>query len=117
MVEGYRQIKLLGEGAFGKCYLCEKPGDRTKYVVKQIDISKMTQQEKKEAYHEARIMGAFDHPNIIRFRDVYTTTNGKLNIVMDYADGGDLQNKIKNQRGRLWQKTRFWISSSKSASP
>ncbi|CAG9334940.1 unnamed protein product [Blepharisma stoltei] len=102
MVEGLKQIKLLGEGAFGKCYLCEKPDDKSKWVVKQIDISRMSPQEKKEAYHEAKVMSAFDHPNIIKFRDVYTTTNGKLNIVMDYADGGDLASKIQAQRGRLF---------------
>jgi NIMA (never in mitosis gene a)-related kinase 1/4/5 len=97
-----KQIKLLGEGAFGKCYLCEHPDNGSKYVVKQIDISRMTPQEKKEAYHEAKVMSAFDHPNIIKFIDVYTTTNGKLNIVMNYADGGDLSSKISQQRGRLF---------------
>lgn len=101
-MDNLKQIKLLGEGAFGKCYLCEHPSDGTKYVVKQIDISRMTQQEKKEAYHEAKVMEAFDHPNIIKFIDVYTTTNGKLNIVMNYADGGDLSSKISQQRGKLF---------------
>ncbi|CAG9323137.1 unnamed protein product [Blepharisma stoltei] len=96
-MEGLRQIKLLGQGAFGKCYLCENPKDNSKKVVKQINISSMSPEEKKQAYHEAKIMSSFDHPNIIRFVDVYTTTTGKLNIVMDYADGGDLQTKIKQQ--------------------
>ncbi|CAG9325960.1 unnamed protein product [Blepharisma stoltei] len=99
-MEGFKIIKLLGEGAFGKCYLCENNSDKSTCVIKQIDISRMSSQEKKEAYHEAKVMSAFDHPNIIRFRDVYTTTNGKLNIVMDHADGGDLATKIKEQRGR-----------------
>lgn len=62
----------------------------------------MTPQEKREAYHEAKVMSAFDHPNIIKFKEVYTTTNGKLNIVMNYADGGDLSSKLKSQRGRLF---------------
>ena len=39
---------------------------------------------------EAKIMEVLHHPNIIRFREVYTTRNGKLCIVMNYADGGDL---------------------------
>lgn len=102
MGENLKQIKLLGEGAFGKCYLCENTRDGSMWVVKQIDISKMTPQEKREAYHEAKVMSAFDHPNIIKFKEVYTTTNGKLNIVMNYADGGDLQSKLKGQRGRLF---------------
>ena len=97
-----KQIKLLGEGAFGKCYLCENPEDKSQWVVKQIDISNMSAQEKKEAYHEAKVMSAFDHPNIIKFKDVYTTTNGKLNIVMNYADGGDLSSKIRGQKGKLF---------------
>lgn len=107
MVDGFKIIKLLGEGAFGKCYLCESNADKSKCVIKQIDISRMSSQEKKEAYHEAKVMSAFDHPNIIRFRDVYTTTNGKLNIVMDHADGGDLATKIKEQRGRPFTETQI----------
>ena len=101
-MEELKEIQLLGEGAFGKCYLCIDPQDNTKLVVKQIDLSYMSLNEKKEAYHEAKIMSAFDHPNIIKFKDVYTTTNGKLNIVMDYADGGDLAEKIKAQKGKYF---------------
>ncbi|OMJ88256.1 hypothetical protein SteCoe_9841 [Stentor coeruleus] len=102
MGDNLKQIRLLGEGAFGKCFLCENTKDNSLWVVKQIDISKMTPQEKREAYHEAKVMSAFDHPNIIKFKEVFTTTNGKLNIVMNYADGGDVQSKIKGQRGRLF---------------
>lgn len=101
-MEELQEIKLLGSGSFGKCYLCIDPQDNSKVVVKQIDISHMDLNQKKEAYHEARIMSAFDHPNIIRFRDIYATTNGKLNIVMDYADGGDLAERIKEQKGKFF---------------
>ena len=38
------------------------------------------------------------HPNIIRFKEVYKTKKGQLCIVMDYADGGDLQKKIKEAK-------------------
>lgn len=101
-MEELQEIKLLGSGSFGKCYLCIDPQDNSKVVVKQIDISHMDLNQKKEAYHEARIMSAFDHPNIIKFRDIYATTNGKLNIVMDYADGGDLAERIKEQKGKFF---------------
>ena len=33
----------------------------------------------------------------MRFREVYKTKKGKLCIVMDFADGGDLQSKIKEK--------------------
>jgi NIMA (never in mitosis gene a)-related kinase len=102
-MEELQEIQLLGSGSFGKCYLCIDPQDNSKVVVKQIDISHMNDSQKRESYHEAKIMSAFDHPNIIRFRDIYATNTGKLNIVMDYADGGDLADRIKNQKGKYFQ--------------
>ena len=101
-MEELQEIRLLGSGSFGNCYLCIDPQDNSKVVVKQIDISHMDLNQKKEAYHEAKIMSVFDHPNIIRFRDIYATTSGKLNIVMDYADGGDLADRIKQQKGKFF---------------
>jgi NIMA (never in mitosis gene a)-related kinase len=43
---------------------------------------------------EGMILQVLSHPNIIRFWDVYKTKNKKLCIVMDYAEGGDLQSRI-----------------------
>jgi NIMA (never in mitosis gene a)-related kinase len=66
-------------------------------VIKQIDIGEMTEEERKETLREAKILEVLNHPNITRFREVYKTKKGKLCIVMDYCDGGDLQTKVKNQ--------------------
>ena len=46
---------------------------------------------------EAQVCAQLQHPNIVRFREVYKTKKGKLCIVMDYADGGDLQGRIKDE--------------------
>lgn len=85
--EYYRRIKLLGEGAFGKAYLVECVSDGSKCVIKQMDLKNMSEEEKRETYKEARILEALKHPNIIKFREVYSTKQGKICIVMDYADG------------------------------
>ena len=98
--ELYRRIKLLGEGSFGKAYLVECIKDSTKCVIKQMDLSEMSEVEKRETIKEAKILELFKHPNIIRFREVYKTKRGKLCIVMEYAEGGDLQKKIKDQNGQ-----------------
>jgi NIMA (never in mitosis gene a)-related kinase len=55
--------------------------------MKQIDIGKMSETEKKETVQESKILEALSHPNIVKFIEVYKTKKGKLCIVMDFADG------------------------------
>jgi len=74
--------------------------DKELAVIKQVDISEMSEDERKETLKEAKILEVLNHPNITRFREVYKTKRGKLCIVMDYCDDGDLQTKIK-QQGKL----------------
>lgn len=57
----------------------------------------MSEEERKETLKEAKILEVLNHPNIVRFKEVYKTKKGKLCIVMDFADGGDLQSKIKEK--------------------
>lgn len=49
----------------------------------------MTEQEQKEALLEAKILEKLDHPNIIKFKEVFMARKPvfTLNIVMDFADG------------------------------
>ena len=94
--ESYKKIKVLGGGSFGKAFLVEAESDGSMAVIKKIDIAKLSEQEKKETIKEAKILEVLNHPNIIRFKEVYKTKKGQLCIVMDYADGGDLQGILKN---------------------
>jgi NIMA (never in mitosis gene a)-related kinase len=55
--------------------------------MKQIDISKMSESERKETVKEAKILEVLSHPNIVKFIEVFKTKSGKLCIVMDFADG------------------------------
>lgn len=98
--ESYKKIKVLGKGSFGKAFLVEAESDGSKAVIKKIDIAKLSDEEKRDTIKEAKILEVLNHPNIIRFKEVYKTKKGQLCIVMDYADGGDLQSKIKEQRAK-----------------
>lgn len=85
--ETYKRLKVLGEGSYGKALLCESCVDGSLCVIKELDLNFMSESEKRETIKEAKILEALNHPNIIRFREVYKTKAGKLCIVMDYADG------------------------------
>jgi NIMA (never in mitosis gene a)-related kinase len=65
----------------------------------------MNEEEKSDAIQEGKILEQLDHPNIIKFREVYIEKSANkqiLHIVMDYADGGDLQQRIKTQKGKYF---------------
>jgi hypothetical protein len=47
--------QLLGKGSFGKAFIVTDKTDSTKYVMKEIDISKMPKQEKDSALQEAQV--------------------------------------------------------------
>ena len=85
--ETYKRLKVLGEGSYGKALLCESLIDGSLCVIKELDLNFMSESEKRDTIKEAKILEALNHPNIIRFQEVYKTKAGKLCIVMDYADG------------------------------
>ena len=66
----------------------------------------MTEDKKKEAHLEGKILKELSHPNIIHFREVINDKD-YLYIVMDYADGGDLSMKIKEQNGKFFQENKI----------
>ena len=96
----YKVINFLGEGSFGRAYLAQCDNDNNKYVIKQITLEGMDDEEKRETFNEAKILKKLDHPNIIKFKEVFLQRQPKpaLNIVTEYADGGDLDQKIKKQK-------------------
>jgi serine/threonine protein kinase len=96
----YKIIKLLGEGAFGKAYLAKSDNEDEQYVIKQVIMEEMTDQEKRDTFNEAIILKKLDHPNIIKFKEVFRQKRPKdaLNIVTEFADGGDLGQKIEEQK-------------------
>ena len=105
----YIPKKLLGEGSFGKAYLVECSADNSLAVIKAIVLENMTDEAKKEAYLEAKIHETLNHTNIIKFKEVFISRKPKttLHIVMDYADNGDLQDKIKAQKGKYFTESQI----------
>merc|ERR1719162_1014214 len=67
-------------------------------VVKQMETLMMQPKERDEAVKEAMLLKKMDHPNIVRFQEVFMTRKGRLCIVMDYADGGDVHQSIKGRK-------------------
>jgi len=98
----YQKVKEIGSGSFGRAYLvtCARPADKEKklLVMKEIDLSRMNSNEKKATEVEVRVLASLKHPYIVRYSESFVHDQS-LCIVMDYCEGGDLQQYI-NQRRR-----------------
>jgi len=84
--ENYTKGEKLGEGSFGKAYLVKRKSDSLNCVMKQIRLRKLSV-TMNEVLQEALLLQKLQHQNIVRFIEVYQTKEGKLCIIMEYADG------------------------------
>jgi len=88
--------KQLGKGAFGAVYQVMRKEDSKTYAMKCVKISSLSLKEREAALNEIRILASLSHPNIIGYKEAFFDDSSKtLNIVMEYADDGDIEKKIK----------------------
>lgn len=61
----------------------------------------MDTKEKDSCLREAKILEILQHKHIVGYHDVFKTRSGKLCIVMEYCEKGDLDKEIKKQANQL----------------
>lgn len=92
----FETLKLLGKGAFASVYQVKRKKDGNIYAMKRVKFAAMSSKEKDNALNEVRILASVQHANIIGYKESFYDDESKtLNIIMDYADEGDLDGRIK----------------------
>lgn len=65
------------------------------YALKKVKMGKLSDKERQNALNEVRILASIQHPNIISYKESFLEERtSTLCIIMEYADGGDLMQKI-----------------------
>ncbi|XP_045331061.1 serine/threonine-protein kinase Nek3 isoform X1 [Leopardus geoffroyi] len=99
-MDGYLVLRVIGEGSFGRALLVQQENSNQTFAMKEIRLPKSfsgTRNSRKEAV----LLAKMKHPNIVAFKESFEA-EGHLYIVMEYCDGGDLMQKIKHQKGKLF---------------
>ncbi|NXG54315.1 NEK3 kinase, partial [Hemiprocne comata] len=99
-MEEYKVLKVLGEGSFGRALLVHHQISDQKYAMKEIRLP-LSSSDVENSRKEAILLAKMKHPNIVAYKESFEA-DGHLYIVMEYCDDGDLMQKIKHQRGRLF---------------
>ncbi|XP_068277643.1 serine/threonine-protein kinase Nek3 isoform X2 [Nyctibius grandis] len=99
-MEEYKVLKVLGEGSFGRALLVHHRISDQKYAMKEIRLP-LSSSDGENSRKEAVLLAKMKHPNIVAYKESFEA-DGHLYIVMEYCDDGDLMQKIKHQRGKLF---------------
>jgi calcium-dependent protein kinase len=87
--DDYRLGKKVGEGAYGMVAIATHKTTGMQRAVKSIRRSSMSQNEKQKFLNEVSILGAADHPNIIKIVEFYQDKYF-YHIVSELCEGGEL---------------------------
>ncbi|NWH75565.1 NEK3 kinase, partial [Piaya cayana] len=99
-MEEYKVLKVIGEGSFGRALLVYNRISDQHYAMKEIRLP-VSSPAVENSRKEAVLLAKMKHPNIVAYKESFEA-NGHLYIVMEYCDDGDLMQKIKQQRGKLF---------------
>jgi serine/threonine protein kinase len=88
----YRLVRLLGHGGFADVYLGEHIHLRTQAAIKILQM-RLAEEHAAAFINEARTIAHLIHPNIVRVLD-FGVQNGVPFLVMDYAPGGTLRQRM-----------------------
>ena len=95
-LEDFEFGRVLGKGVFGSVIIVKRKQDKEIYAMKRVKISGLTKRELENSFNEVRLLASLNHKNVIGYREAfYDQCSNTLNIVMEFADDGDLSTKIK----------------------
>ena len=96
----YEIIRLLGKGGFGQVILAKNKDNNSKVAIKYIEFKKSKDERNiDKVLQEGQILFKLSHENIIKFED-FIYNKSRAILIMEYAEGGDLNNELKNR----WEK-------------
>ena len=121
VIRGYTLHGKIGQGSFGGVYCCSSssssssssspssPSSATPLVMKVIDVSSFEPHERESCLTEVKVLAALalrECPYIVEYVTSFIDA-ASLCMVMEYAEGGTLQQLIRSSGNGL-QKTVFW---------
>lgn len=106
----YRLVKEIGSGGMGVVYLAEREGGfHRKVAIKIIRRGMDTDYFLSRFHQEREILGALDHPGIVRIVDAGSTDDGRPYLVMDFVDGVRIDHYCDDNQLPLADRIRLFV--------
>eukprot|EP00347_Sterkiella_histriomuscorum_P008758 403343866 len=108
------QFGLQSQENIRRLRICVKKGKKIDYRIQQFTKVKMLalkEKEKQNSLNEVRILASITHPNIIAYKEAFIEdSSSTLCLVMEYANDGDLYEKLINhtQKRTSMSENQIW---------
>ena len=91
----FKIISKLGEGAYSTVYKVKRNVDNNVYALKKVKLLNLSEKEKQNSLNEVRLLASIKSNYVISYKEAFfDEKDSTLGIVMEFADGGDLYQKI-----------------------
>ena len=110
-MKGFDIISKLGDGAYSVVYKVRRKADNKLYALKKVKMQTLNEKEKNNSLNEVRILASIKSPFVISYKEAFISQEDKcLCLVMEYADRGDLYQKIlaHKKNKKLFEEADVW---------
>ena len=107
----FQILQKLGEGAYSKVYKVKRLVDNNIYALKKVKLLNLSDKEKSNALNEVRILASIKSNYVISYKEAFfDEKDSTLGIVMEYADKGDLYQKIIEHKktAKFFEESDIW---------
>ena len=94
-MDGFEILSKLGDGSYSVVYKVRRKADGNIYALKKVKLLNLSEKEKENSLNEIRILASVKSTFVISYKEAFIEEEDKsLCLVMEYADKGDLYQKI-----------------------
>ena len=94
-MNNFEIVTKLGDGAYSVVYKVKRKQDNKIYALKKVKLKDLCDKEKQNALNEVRILASVKSNFVISYKEAFIDEDDtNLCLVMEYADKGDLYQKI-----------------------
>jgi NIMA (never in mitosis gene a)-related kinase len=107
----FKIISKLGEGAYSTVYKVKRIVDNNIYALKKVKLLNLSEKEKQNSLNEVRLLASINSNYVISYKEAFfDEKDSTLGIVMEFADRGDLYQKIVEHKksAMFFEETDIW---------
>ena len=96
-LSNFEIISEIGRGSFSTVYKVKCKIDNCIYAMKEVNLPDLNHKEIDNSFNEVQILSKIKSEYIISYIDSFSQ-NGKLYLITEYAEFGDMEQIIKNRQ-------------------